>query len=341
MEFWGEDILTSIASWDRNGPPLILVGPSGIGKTTAAEYLLKDYEILRYYPTNFHDSKNFLTVLDEVVNQKSILSMMKIGNQKGVIIEDIDKTSASEKNVLNYIIKLRKPGCPVILTAQKPEKRHRELLRSCYTVRINNLCPDSSELTPKMKDVIVKGETDLRKILKLKYEPDWKSDDKSEEISELAFQILRGEVTYIPDTITLTEKSILITTLLENLETKIPEWFQLYTDRALSRIFHDERWDIIKVIDSYILPHVIKMIHNEKLFIKKPFFTKNLSYNSTRSLNRKTYIEAIHNVYDDPVLGINDMIDKLPSRFRLHELYNVNTRINDTVSEESNQVDDY
>jgi len=322
MEYWSNDVVTQIYAWDRKGPPLLLVGPSGIGKTTAAETLLKNYEILRYYPTNFHDSKVFLTTLEEVVKHKSIMSMMHIGKAKALLIEDIDKTSSSEKSVLSYIMSLKKPGCPVILTAQKPEKRHRELLRSCYTVRIPYLSPLSPFLTKPMKKAIELGETDLRKVLRLLKDPGWKSTKKSEEISELAFQILRGDVTDIPDTVSLTEKSILVMTILENLENTLPEWFMMYTDRALSRIFHDERWDLVRVLDEYIFPHLIREIREKKLFVKKPFFTRNLSYNSTRALNRKTFTEKIGQSYDDPLLGYERMISRLPQRFRIHSLYN-------------------
>jgi hypothetical protein len=323
MEFWSNDVVTQIYTWDRKGPPLLLVGPSGIGKTTAAETLLKNFEILRYYPTNFHDSKVFLTTLDEVVNHKSIMSMMRIGKPKALLIEDIDKTSSSEKSVLSYIMGLKKPGCPIILTAQKPEKRHRELLRSCYTVRIPYLSPLSPFLTKPMKKAIELGETDLRKIMKLLKDPNWKSTKKSEEISELAFQLLRGDVTDIPETVSLTEKSILVMTILENLEDTLPEWFMMYTDRALSRIFHDERWDLVRVLDDYIFPQLIREIHSKRLFVKKPFFTRNLSYNSTRALNRKTFTEKIGQSYDDPLVGYQSMITRLPQRFRIHSLYNV------------------
>jgi len=129
-------------------------------------------------------------------------------------------------------------------------------------------------------------------------------------------------VTDIPDTVSLTEKSILVMTILENLENTLPEWFMMYTDRALSRIFHDERWDLVRVLDEYIFPHLIREIREKKLFVKKPFFTRNLSYNSTRALNRKTFTEKIGQSYDDPLLGYERMISHLPQRFRIHSLYN-------------------
>jgi len=174
-----------------------------------------------------------------------------------------------------------------------------------------------------MKKAIELGETDLRKIMKILKDPNWKSTKKSEEISELAFQLLRGEVTDIPETVSLTEKSILVMTILENLEDTLPEWFMMNTDRALSRIFHDERWDLVRVLDDYIFPQLIREIHSKRLFVKKPFFTRNLSYNSTRALNRKTFTEKIGQSYDDPLVGYQIMITRLPQRFRIHSLYNV------------------
>lgn len=324
MEFWKEDIIRQIKEWDSKKTPLLLLGPSGIGKTTAAEMILNDYQILRFYPTHFHDSKNFVKKLDEILNQRSILEIMKVGKSKAIIIEEIDKTSSSEKNVLNYLIGIKFTECPIILTAQKPEKRHRELLRSCHTIKITELNENTIGITAPMKLAIQKKETDLRKILHLRENPNWKPTTKTDEISELAFQILRNETSEIPDTVSLTEKSIIVSTLLENLNNAIPEWFTIFTDRALSRIFHDERWDLIRVLDDYIFPFLIQQIQSKKVSIKSPFFTRTLSYSSTRSLNRKTILSHIGKQYNDPIIGFELNINSLPTRFRIQSLYDEN-----------------
>ena len=73
MEFWEKDVVGKIKSWNWRQKPLLIIGPTGIGKTTAAEKLLEGYDIIRYYPINFHDTKNFLQQLDDSLKHTSIL----------------------------------------------------------------------------------------------------------------------------------------------------------------------------------------------------------------------------------------------------------------------------
>lgn len=293
METWDEDTKAKVLEWDPKGPPLILIGPSGYGKTRAAEEILKDYNVIRYYPCDFRENKDFLSNIQSILAQRGVLAMMRAGPQRAILIENIGHTTASDKPVLQFLASLKSPSCPIVMTSEKTEKRHRDLLRNCVPVRIG-ICEEKG------------GDAKTN------------NGANGEEISELAFRILRGETDEIPPSASFTERVVLVTTLLENLGSRVDEWYHILADKAARRIFDEERWDLIRVINEYIFPEIFRVI-KEKPFNKKPFFTLTLSYSSTRTLNRKSVSELMGTHYDDPVVAMKELSQdgKLPKRFRV------------------------
>ena len=293
MDSWDEETKAKVLEWDPKGPPLILIGASGYGKTRAAEEILKDYTVIRYYPCDFRENKDFLTNIQSILAQRGVLAMMRAGPRRAILIENIGHTTASDKPVLQFLASLKSPSCPIIMTSEKTEKRHRDLLRNCVPVRIRICKEKSSEIENS-------------------------NGANGEEISELAFRILRGETNEIPPSASFTERVVLVTTLLENLGSQVDEWYHILADKAARRIFDEERWDLIRVLNEYIFPEIFRVI-KEKPFKKKPFFTLTLSYSSTRTLNRKSVSELMGTRYDDPVVAMKELSKggKLPTRFRV------------------------
>jgi DNA polymerase III delta prime subunit len=289
MEKWDKQSQEKVSSWDPKGPPLILIGPSGVGKTKVAENILKDHHIIRYYPSDFRENKDFLVTIKWVLEQKGVLTMMRAGPKRAILIENISQTTASDKSVLEFLASQKTPSCPIIMTAEKTEKRHRDLLRNCYPVRIS----------VESEDTVTSGAN-------------------GEEISELAFSILRGETFEIPASVSFTERVVLVSTLLENLGDRIPEWYHIITDRTAKRIFDEERWDLIRIINEYIFPIIFNTI-KKKPVTKKLFFTHSLSLSSTRTLNRKSIISLTGTSYEDPVKCLikQAKAGNLPKRFRI------------------------
>lgn len=293
MDNWDEDTKQKVLEWDPKGPPLILIGPSGYGKTRAAETLLKQYSVIRYYPCDFRENKDFLNNIKSILTQRGVLAMMKAGPHRAILIENIGHTTASDKPVLQFLASLKKPSCPIIMTSEKTEKRHRDLLRNCVSVRIG-VCKEYAVADSKNNGA------------------------NGEEISELAFRILRGETQDIPPSASFTERVVLVTTLLENLGSRVDEWYHILADKAARRIFDEERWDLIRVINEYIFPEIFRVVEEEP-FTKKPFFTLTLSYSSTRTLNRKSVSQLMGTNYDDPVVAMKELLQQelLPKRFRV------------------------
>jgi len=316
MDFWEKDVVGKIKAWNWRQKPLLIIGPTGIGKTTAADKILEGYDIIRYYPINFHDTKNFLQQLDDSLKHTSILQMMRTGSPKAVLIENTDEMTTSEKSLLKYLSEVRSPSCPLILTARKPEKRHRELIRSCHSVKVLRLNPVAEILTPHQKKLVRQGETNIRSILR----KDATIVRESEDISLLASQILYCRVSSVPNTVSLTEKSILVNTLIENLGSRLDLWIPITADRILSRIFQEERWDLVKILDNHILPLILEELKANGP-VKKPSFSMMLSHTSTRALNRKSVMSIYDEIYDDPIITLARLIPDLPDRFRSKTLF--------------------
>jgi hypothetical protein len=315
MDFWSESVKQSIREWDRS-IPLLLIGPTGVGKSSCIDTLFKDHQIICYQSSAFRDTKKFLEDIRNTLFHKSILAAFSVSTPKAMVIENIDGLTSTEKAIIRFLANINNPITPVILTARKPEKRHREIMRSCHVVKITGLDPDCGYFNESQKARIKAGETNLRSILKDKE----RQVHVSEDISVLSCQILRGEITKIPDTLSLTEKYIMVNTIIENLGDRVNTRLRLLADRSFAKIFVEERWDLIRVIDSCVLPNIIEEITINGP-VKKPTFSILLSRISTRALNRKTLVSVRDGVVNNPIVNLYEKIDSLPDRFRVKRLF--------------------
>lgn len=315
MEFWNPDVIQKIKEWDRS-VSLLLIGPTGIGKSSCIDKLFEGRQIIRYQSSSFRDTKKFLEDIQNTLYHKSILEAFSVSTPKAMVIENVDGLTSTEKTIIRFLANIKNPVTPVILTARKPEKRHREIMRSCHVVKITGLNPDCGYFSEEQKVRIRNGESNLRSIL---------NDTKriiniSEDISVLSCQILSGEIKHIPDTVSLTEKYIMVNTIMENLGKRIPQQLRLIADKAFAKIFVEERWDLVRVIDKCVIPSIIEEIEKNGI-IQKPSFSVLLSRISTRALNRKTLVLGRNGVVNNPVLHLYDSIDELPSRFRVKDIF--------------------
>jgi len=317
MDFWNPDIQDAVRGWDKTRP-LLLIGPTGIGKTTCASKLFENRQIIWYHSSSFRDTKRFLEDLKNTLYHKSILEAFSVSTPKAVIVENIDSLTSTEKQIIKFLSGIHSPTTPIILTARKPEKRHREILRGSYVVKILNVNKDCGYFNKSQKEVIKKGETNLRVILSKKHQ----IVHESEDISILSSQILNGDITSVPDTVSLTEKCILVNTLIENLGDRFPEKIRVIADRSFSKIFNEERWDLVRVIDHCVIPTIIEEIKINGP-VKDAKFSIMLSRISTRALNRKTLISSRNGIINNPILYLHENIESLPSRFRVKKLFKV------------------
>ena len=136
MEFWSQSTIDKIEIWKQNKSTiLILVGPIGCGKTTVAKQILGGNPRI-FRPTDYHQSNKFLREFTETLNYKSVLMMMSGKSKKGIMLENIDHITSSEKAILKFLGNIYKPHHPIVATAHKMEKRHREMKRGMTLINI-------------------------------------------------------------------------------------------------------------------------------------------------------------------------------------------------------------
>jgi GTPase SAR1 family protein len=300
MEFWKDDCIQKVREWIPGSKPLFLIGPIGCGKSTTAIKLLEEsYEVVVYYPSDIHNQQTFLESLDAIIFQESILALMKAGKQKAVIIESVETITSAEKLILRRLSTLRNTKAPVIFTSRKLEKRHREIARNSHRVDIEMDAVKLQKRNPDLRCETGDGTT------------------PSEEISVLGSQILNGTITDVPISLNLTETSSILEMILENLFDILPEELIVLSDRTLARIFQEERWDLVRILNECIYPNLIDFVKTHP--VKHPTFRKSLSNISTRALNRKTLMNLKHSPLEDPMYLIRTYKEELPDRFRCKE----------------------
>jgi AAA+ ATPase superfamily predicted ATPase len=300
MDFWKDECIQKVREWIPGSKPLFLIGPIGCGKSTTAMKLLEEsYEVVVYYPSDIHNQQFFLESLDAIIFQESILALMKVGKQKAVIIESVETITSAEKLILRRLSTLRNTKSPVIFTSRKLEKRHREIARNSHRVDIEM---DSLKLEKRNPDLRCESTDDTT---------------PSEEISVLGIQILNGSLTNVPISLNLTETSSILEMILENLFETLPEELIILSDRTLARIFQEERWDLVRILNDCIYPNLMEWI--QKHPVCNPTFRKSLSNISTRALNRKTLMSLTHAPLEDPIYLIKTYKEELPGRFRCKE----------------------
>jgi len=111
---------------------IYISGPIGIGKTTFIINILKtmNYEIIYY--DNTLKNKNFVDSLSvNNLSTSSVYSLFyEIPKKKVIVVDDIDSLNGSDKNVLNYLIKL--------IRQKKTKKQKLESSTDCPIIFINS-----------------------------------------------------------------------------------------------------------------------------------------------------------------------------------------------------------
>jgi replication factor C large subunit len=102
---------------NRQAKPLLIYGPPGVGKTSTALALAREYnlELVELSPSQLVDKNKVERVIGNAAHSSSLF-----GKQRLVLIDDVDGFSPSEdRGVLKALVNaLKKAKCPVILTAQ-------------------------------------------------------------------------------------------------------------------------------------------------------------------------------------------------------------------------------
>lgn len=167
-------------SWIKNyknkvqGTPggLLLVGSPGIGKTTLAKNLLKefDYEIVEFNASDIRNQKLVKEKFKNIIGKISITSMMGIKRNIAIIMDEVDGMSSGDKGGMSELISFINPNKGIRKNKKKPFQYNNPII-----------CISNEDFDKKINDL--KKECDVIKFLK----------PKKTELYELAERIIKKE----------------------------------------------------------------------------------------------------------------------------------------------------
>jgi len=144
---WIERILETVTGKKRRKNALLVVGPPGIGKTTFAHILLKEYG---YDPIEFNASivrtaRSVRENMSKIINNKNILTLLDSNRKSGIIMDEIDGCINGDKGGISQIIKMihskkvkRKITTPIIcICNDEKKKKIGELKNHCEYIKFN------------------------------------------------------------------------------------------------------------------------------------------------------------------------------------------------------------
>ena len=118
---------------------LVIYGSPGSGKSTIADYILKDW-VKVYIKSDFcKSSKNFDDYLNDTLYKKSITMMFNNKVLKSLIIDDVNYIQTNDKKLFKSILdfsKKKEKNNPIIYIFTNINKNLKTIVSKCYPFKI-------------------------------------------------------------------------------------------------------------------------------------------------------------------------------------------------------------
>lgn len=152
--FQNQNQHNQFTSWiqERSIPHLLLTGPAGTGKTTAAKVLINELELHPYDVLEINASNDAKVefMRDRIV---SFASTRPFGHLKVILLDEADHLSKTSQAVLRGVMEQFHETCRFILTGNYPHLIIPALHSRCHSIHIDQL--DLTEYTARAATVLM------------------------------------------------------------------------------------------------------------------------------------------------------------------------------------------
>ncbi len=161
---------------DKTPPGLLIVGSPGIGKTSLAKILLKEfgYEIVEFNASDIRNQKLVKENFKNIIGKISITSMMGVKRKIGIIMDEVDGMSSGDKGGMSELISFINPNKGLRKNKKKPlqynnpiicisnedfDKKINDLKKECEVLKFSK--PKRSELYNLVTDICENENLDI------------------------------------------------------------------------------------------------------------------------------------------------------------------------------------
>ena len=297
--------------------PLIIYGDNGSGKSILAEYILKDYTIIKIDIEFCRNRGDFNDFLDLSLNKKNIKMMFSNESiYKAIIIDDINYIQKSDKKLFKSIydwIRMNqtvKSNHPIIFIGNKLDtKQLEDIYKKCFPIQLSFSINQMIDLTKKylidgymIKEESIKGliHNSNKNFHNIKTNLSFFYKKEVNEVIDIKQFETEGDVNRIMKKILLNEYNIesiyrysqndytiLGLNILENVNHltnnyKIIDeiyYHQIIGDNSLTLIHQNNNWTLIEHLITYqiLVPYLLLKDKINKKGLENMLYNKYIS----------------------------------------------------------------
>lgn len=158
-----DKICNWLKTWSQKSPSVLISGPPGIGKTTAAHLCCKHerHEIIELNASDTRNKSSIDEIMSKVTENKSLGNFFtntkntsKNDSKKlAIIMDEVDGMSAGDRGGVAEIIKyIKKTKIPIIcICNDRQSQKMRSLANHCLDIRFRR--PDVNQLNPRIQSI--------------------------------------------------------------------------------------------------------------------------------------------------------------------------------------------